>query len=84
MESSINFVFKNWPVTQDYCKCRIHFVSDTNGSYTFTLSTISGTLVKESGFPGTLTASSSGAHIVIDVWSFDAGAHVYVNKVGTF
>lgn len=88
-------------------------ISTTNGSTTFTLTTIDsaaivtgagtttgltftlgnifptlgtengGTLVYATGFPS-LMLSPTGKHKVIDVWSFDDGANVFVSYIGEF
>lgn len=83
--SGIAFTFSNWPEDGKYAEVRVHLLSDTNGTYSLTLhSEGGGTIVAESGVPNPFTVSSTGKHKVIDAWSYNNGATVYVKYLGEF
>jgi hypothetical protein len=82
--------FVSWPGSNKYCKIRLHIKSTgtvavpAGSTYTPTLGTEnSGTLVYATGFPS-LALGTTGKYKVIDVWSFDDGANVFVDYIGEF
>lgn len=84
LSANIIFTFKNWPVSGKYGIVRVHFLSNGTGTYTPTLYANAGTLVKEVNFPGSFTVSASGKHKVIEAWTYNNGATVYVRYLGEF
>ena len=81
--------FVSWPGSNKYCKIRLHIrttgtVAVPAGPFTPTLGTEnSGVLVYATGFPS-LALGTTGKYKVIDVWSFDDGANVFVDYIGEF
>jgi len=82
--------FINWPGSGKYAKIRLHLKSTgtiavpAGGTYTPTLGTENGgTLTYASGFPS-LALSTTGNHKVIEAWSYDDGASVYVRYLGEY
>jgi len=84
LNSSKTLTFTNWPDSNQYAKVRVHFISDTNGTWTPTLATESGgTLVYSTGFPS-LALDIGGKHKVIEAWTYTGGSIVYVAYIGEF
>ena len=81
--------FVSWPGSNKYCKIRLHIkttgtVAVPAGQFTPKLGTEnSGVLVYATGFPS-LALGTTGKYKVIDVWSFDDGANVFVDYIGEF
>jgi hypothetical protein len=81
--------FVSWPGSNKYCKIRLHIkttgtVAVPAGPFTPTLGTENGgALVYATGFPS-LALGNTGKYKVIDVWSFDDGANVFVSYIGEF
>jgi hypothetical protein len=81
--------FVSWPGSNKYCKIRLHIkttgtVAVPAGPFTPTLGTENGgVLVYATGFPS-LALGNTGKYKVIDVWSFDDGANVFVSYIGEF
>lgn len=82
--------FINWPSSGSYAKVRLHLKSTgtlavpAGGTYTPVLGTENGgTLVYASGFPS-LALNTTGSHKVVEAWTYDDGANVYVRYLGEY
>ena len=77
--------FTNWPDDGEYAKVRVHMRNaGTSSARTVTLSTEGGgTLVYQNSFP-TLTVATTQKHLVLEAWTFNAGANVYVQYLGEY
>jgi hypothetical protein len=84
LSANITFTFKNWPKDGSFGVIRAHFLSNGSGTFTPTLYANAGSIVKEANFPGSFTVSASGKHKVIEAWSYNNGATVYVRYLGEF
>lgn len=85
LSGNAGLVFTNWASIDEYASVKVHLKSNTSGSYTPTLSTENaGTVVFDSSFPNPFTLNVNGKHKVIEAWSYDHGAHVYVRYLGEF
>lgn len=82
--SNVTFTFKNWPDDGQFGIVRVHFVSNGSGTYTPTLYANAGTIIKETSFPGTFTVAASGKHKVIEAWTYNNGATVFVRYLGEY
>lgn len=81
--NSLNF--KNWPNVPAHGKVRVAITGDTNNSYTVTFATEGGGVIKKSvGFPNPFTISTGGETKIIEAWSNDNGATVYLNYIAEF
>ena len=85
LSSDTSFRFSNWPINTKYAVVRVHFLSNTSGSWSPTLTTENAGIVHlESSFPSPFTLSTNGKHKVIEAWSYNKGATVYVRYLGEF
>lgn len=85
MANSVAFTFRNWPIDGKYAVVRVHLLS--NGIAQFTPSFVTengGDVVLESSFPSPFTVADTGAHQVIEAWSYNNGATVYIRYLGEF
>lgn len=83
--------FGGWPMDQDdngiLGRVRLELVSDgTARTVDLAVSPAGGTFMIDSTLTSTsiTTPAVLGQSVILDVWSFDKGATVYVSKVGTF
>ena len=84
LANSTTLRFASWPADTLYAKVRVHFLSDTNGTWTPTLATSNGgTITYATGFPS-LALNINGKHKVIEAWTYNAGATVFVQYIGEF
>ena len=85
LTGDFTLTFRNWPLDNKFCQVRVHLKSDGTATRTATLSTENaGTLRYESSFPA-LTLNTDGVkHKVIDAWTYNHGATVFVKYVGEF
>ena len=82
-----SFTFRNWPASGKYASVRLHFVSNGSGNYNIDFATENGgTVVLESSFPATLTVADTGAHQVVEAWSYTGSTNkiVYIRYLGEF
>jgi hypothetical protein len=77
--------FTNWPDDGQYAKIKVHMRNAGTGTArTVTLSTEGGgDLVYQNAFP-TLTVATTQKHLVIEAWTYNAGADVYVRYLGEY
>lgn len=84
--STGTLTFRNWPDTNQYALIKVHI--KTNNTQTGPVISFAtengGAIVKESTFPNPFTLNTSGKHSVIEAWTYDGGAHVYVRYLGLF
>jgi len=81
--ASINFT--NWPSGTQYVKVRLH-VYNTGTITSLIVSNFTsspGTVKKDTSFPETFSVSVA-KHLVVDAWTFNAGATVFLKYVGEF
>lgn len=84
LTASTTLRFSNWPEDGEYAVVRVHLKSNTNGTYTPTLATEGGgTIVYEGTFPS-LALNTNGKYKVIEAWTFNGGATVFVRYLGEF
>ena len=78
------FSFVNWtPSINQVSKVRMIIKADSSSTYTVAFSNPGFGLTYEIGFPSPLTVS--GDHVkVVDVWTVDGGASLFVQLVGSF
>lgn len=85
MLTNCNFNFKNWPSTGYYAKVKVHFASDTTGTWTPSLNTSNGGTIKyDDNFPSPFTLNINGKHSIIEAWTYNGGTTVYVKYLGQF
>lgn len=85
VSASNSLNFKNWPAQPAHGKIRVAITGDTNNPYTVTFATEGGGVIKKSvGFPTPFTISTGGETKVIEAWSNDGGATVYLNYIAEF
>ena len=84
LTGNYTLTFRNWPLDNKWGTVRIHMKSDGGAARTATLSTENaGVLVYEASFPA-LTLNSNQKHKVIEAWSYNKGATVFVRYIGEF
>jgi hypothetical protein len=77
--------FTNWPLTGKYALVRVHMISDGNAIRTPTLATSGGgSFAYETGYPNPLTLPINGKNKVIEAWTYNGGAKVFVKYIGEF
>lgn len=82
---STTFTFTNWPNDTYYAKLKVHFCTGDNAIHTVSLfSANGGQIKKDDQFPSSFTVPDNGKHQVIEVWSWNRGATVYVKYLGSF
>lgn len=85
MLTNINFTFRNWPDDGFYGKVTVHFTSDGSGTWTPTLYTENGGVIKyDDAYPSPFTLAPNGKHKVIEAWTYNGGTTVYVKYLGEF
>lgn len=83
LNASATLRFNNWP-TDAYGRVRVHLRGNGAGVWTPTLSTSNGgSIIYATGFPA-ITLGINQKHKVVEAWSYDAGATVYVQYIGEF
>ena len=84
-DNNVVLRFTNWPDDSQYAKVKVHMRNAGIGSArTVTLSTEGGgTLVYQNSFP-TLTVETTQKHRVIEAWTYNGGADVYVQYLGEY
>jgi hypothetical protein len=83
--TSCNFNFKNWPSTGYYGKVKVQFTTNGSGTWTPTLFTANGGTIKyDDNYPSPLALSSDSKHKIIEAWSYNGGATVFVKYLGEF
>ena len=84
-------VFKNWKTSQNsngtdrFCQVRVHVKSNNiSPAIAVSLGTENGGAIRyESGFPA-LTLATDGKHKVLEAWSYNGGATVFVRYLGEY
>ena len=80
--------FKNWPASGKYALIRVHLISDGNSARNATLATENGgTITYESTITltnGAFVLTQDQKHTVLEVWTYNGGAKIFVRKIGTF
>lgn len=85
MGADLQFTFTDWPSDPLIGSIRVHFVSSGSATFNVTLQTESGGTIRKQGtFPNPLAANLNGKHQVIEAWSFDNGATVFVRYLGEY
>lgn len=91
LSSNTTFTFRGWPADGKYAVVRIHFLSNGVASWNSTFFAAGGgTVHLESSFPTPLSVTpgsvvpADGKHKVIEAWSYNSGATVYVRYLGEF
>lgn len=91
LSGNTSFTLKFWPVSSKYAVVRIHFKSNGLGTWTPSIYAAGGgDVVLESNFPDPFTVApglvvpADGPHQVIEAWSYNNGATVYVRHLGEF
>ena len=80
-----SFTFTNWPANTYYGKVKVHFLSSDATSHVVSLYSAGGGVVhKDNNFPAPLTVQSVSTHQIIEAWSYNHGATVYVKYLGSF
>lgn len=86
-----DFTFSGWANDTYYSSVRVHFYGDTHGTYDIVLDVGAGTLIPESGFdPLTFAVGAdddegvTAIHTVLELWTYNAGATVFVRQLGTY
>jgi hypothetical protein len=82
--------FKNWPATGKYAVIRVHLISDGNAARNATLATANGgTITYETATAALLTGGAfvlaqNQKHRVLEVWTYNGGAKIFVRSIGEF
>ena len=84
LHNDITLNFRNWPVGDLFAKIRVQVASDGTGNFTPTISTTGGTITKSYDFPTPFTLSTDGTPQVIEAWTYNAGATVFVRHLGEY
>lgn len=85
LSSSTAFTFTDWPATTRYAKIKVHFVGTGATSHIASLfSTGGGDVRLDNDFPIPFTIANDGTHYVIEAWSYNDGATVFVKYLGSF
>lgn len=85
LSSNTSFTLKYWPANTKYAVVRIHFKSNGLGTWAPSIyAGNGGDVVLESNFPDPFTVASTGEHQVVEAWSYNNGATVYVRHLGEF
>jgi hypothetical protein len=79
------FTFNNWPASTYYARVKVHLISDTVADRTASLFSVGGGIMHyDDNFPAPLTATADGKHTIIEAWSYNHGATVFVKYLGSF
>lgn len=88
LTDDVNFTFRDWPENARFSRVRVHFLNDEVDTWQPSLYTEGGgTIIYDSEFPVPFkTEIVDGACVprVIEAWTYDAGATVYVKYLGEF
>lgn len=86
VDESKSYTFRDWAADTYYAVVRVHFKNNgTSAPYDITLTTAGGgDVVKDNNFPDTLTVGITGKHQVVEAWSYNNGATVFVKYLGEF
>ncbi len=80
--------FQNWPATGKFAQVRVHMIGDGNAIRTPTIATEGGGSItydaEIQADPDVLKLPTNQDHKVIDVWTYNGGAKIFVKLVGTF
>ncbi len=80
--------FQNWPATGKFATIRVHMIGDGNAIRTPTIATEGGGLIVYDqdiiDDPDILKLPLNQKNKVIDVWTYNGGAKIFVKLVGTF
>lgn len=82
---STTFTFRNWPADTNYAKVKVHFTTGDAAVHSVSLfSAGGGQIKKDDQFPVSFGVTTDGKHQVIEAWSWNRGATVYVKYLGVF
>lgn len=82
--------FKSWPDTGKYAVVRLHLIGDGNAIRTATLATEQGgTFAPEASITlvnnaPTFSLATTGKHKVVEAWTYNGGAKVFLRYLGEF
>jgi len=89
--SNVTLTFTDWPSTGKYAVVRVILIGDQQSTRTVTLSTSNAGLIKPAtgwangtGLPATVTLGTTGKYEVIEAWTVDGGAHVFLKAIGEY
>jgi len=88
---NITLTFNNWPTSGKYAVVRVMLIGDQQTTRTVTLSTSNAGLIKPatgwangSSLPATVTLGTTGKYEMIEAWTVDAGATVFLKAIGEY
>ena len=88
---NITLTFTNWPTSGKHAVIKVMLIGDQQSTRTVTLSTSNAGLIKPatgwangSSLPATVTLGTTGKYEVIEAWSVDAGANVFIKSTGEY
>jgi len=90
MSASSTLTFSNWPVAGRYSVIKLMLIGNQSAGYTATLSTVnSGVLKTPTGWSGgtspvTVAVGNTGKYEMIEAWTVDGGATVFLKNVGEY
>jgi hypothetical protein len=90
LTASATLTFENWPPTGQYSVVRLILQGDQSATRTATLATTnSGVMRTATGWTGgtspvTVTLDTANHMEVVEVWTVDGGAHVYLKNIGEY
>lgn len=86
--TGVTLRFINWPINNQYASIKVHLVNvGSTTSFTPTLTTERGGAIAYGAGTGlfpALNLSTAGKHKVIEAWTYNNGATVFINYVGEF
>jgi hypothetical protein len=85
--SSVSILFQNWPEAGFYGKVRVQIkmTQDTPANRSLSpIGTTAGSIRKPTTFPSPLVIHASGKYQIIEAWSNDNGANVFLNYLGEY
>jgi hypothetical protein len=84
LTGNTTFTFTNWPTNTHYAKVKLHFTSSNSSSHTVSLySAGGGTIKPDNQFPAPFSVTNA-SHKVIEAWTYNHGATVFVKYLGSF
>jgi hypothetical protein len=90
MSASSTLTFENWPDAGQYSLIRLMLIGNQSSTYIATLTTTnSGVLKTPTGWtdgvsPVTVTVGNTGKYEMIEAWTVDGGATVFVKNIGEY
>jgi hypothetical protein len=88
---NITLTFNNWPTSGKYAVVRVMLIGDQQTTRTVTLSTSNAGLIKPatgwangSSLPATVTLGTTGKYEMIEAWTVNAGATVFLKAIGEY